>query len=120
MLAGTNSGLSYSLSILEQISLARTPPFSKGCSGINATDECSTLKPVVMESNRSARVPRHLSLSVFVMPRSPCFAALSLSKALKIKFDLLGGLLPSNEHGSFFNEHQSRVPTQLIRLHFMH
>ena len=92
----------------------RTQPFFKGCSGINATDECSTLKTVVTESNRSAQVLRHLSLSLFAMPSSPCFAALSLSRAFKISFDLLGSLLPSNEHGSFFNEHQSRVPTQLI------
>lgn len=92
----------------------RTQPFFKGCSEINATDECSTLKTVMTESNRSARVPRHLSLSLFAMPGSPCFATLSLSVAFKISFDLLGGLLPSNEHGSFFNKHQSWVPTQLI------
>lgn len=57
---------------------------------------------------------------IFVMLGSPCFATLGLNRAFKISFDLLGGLLPSNEHGRFFNEHQSRVPTQLIGLHFMH
>lgn len=59
-------------------------------------------------------MPRHLSVSLFAMPDTRYFAALSLSRAFKISFDLLGSLLPSNEHGSLFNEPQSWVLTQLI------